>query len=323
MSTPERQESKLAHADAEAKAERLSLSAAAGASPAKEEDGLGRLRPSAPDLHVDCHYFAPMHNISSPTSGSPIRTPAACVTRPKRIIIVRHGESMGNIDEQVYTTTPDWKVPLSQLGIDQARETGLKIKEIVGDEPLYIYTSPYLRAKQTLDVLLSCFADNLKVGIREEPRITEQQFGNLQNFENMRDFKRERSFFGRFYYRFPQGESGLDVYTRVTSFISTMFRDFADMHIGRPNLNVIIVTHGLTLRLLLMRWFKFEVATFEATTNPPNGAFVLMTRKERLQGKPGGGYELCPKSADLISLHCPSVPLGRPGTPADEEEENV
>jgi hypothetical protein len=32
-----------------------------------------------------------------------------------------------------------------------------------------------------------------------------------------------------------------------------------------------------------MRWFKFEVATFEATTNPPNGAFVLMTRKERLQ----------------------------------------
>jgi hypothetical protein len=30
---------------------------------------------------------------------------------------------------QVYTTTPDWKVPLSQLGMDQARETGLKIKE--------------------------------------------------------------------------------------------------------------------------------------------------------------------------------------------------
>eukprot|EP00952_Eustigmatos_sp_NYUAD-ZCMA_P007701 32457-Eustigmatos_ZCMA.PRE.1 len=83
---------------------------------------------------------------------------------------------------------------------------------------------------------------------------------------------------GRFYYRFPQGESGLDVYTRVrimnlfeqpswrcsigfmpgwddvrcvqvTSFISTMFRDFADIHIGRPDLNVIIVTHGLTLRL--------------------------------------------------------------------------
>jgi broad specificity phosphatase PhoE len=32
-----------------------------------------------------------------------------------------------------------------------------------------------------------------------------------------------------------------------------MFRDFADMHIGRPNLNVIIVTHGLTLRLVSFR----------------------------------------------------------------------
>lgn len=47
-----------------------------------------------------------------------------------------------------------------------------------------------------------------------------------------------------------QGESGLDVYSRVTSFISTMFRDFADSHICRPDLNVIIVTHGLTLRLV-------------------------------------------------------------------------
>ncbi len=49
---------------------------------------------------------------------------------------------------------------------------------------------------------------------------------------------------------FPNGESGLDVYTRVTSFISTMFRDFADGHICRPSLNVVIVTHGLTLRLV-------------------------------------------------------------------------
>jgi broad specificity phosphatase PhoE len=62
--------------------------------------------------------------------------------------------------------------------------------------------------------------------------------------------KRDREQFGRFYYRFPEGESGLDVYTRVTSFISTMFRDFGDAHICRPDLNVIIVTHGLTLRLV-------------------------------------------------------------------------
>lgn len=41
------------------------------------------------------------------------------------------------------------------------------------------------------------------------------QFGNFQNHEEMQQCKRQRNSFGRFYYRFPDGESGLDVYTRV------------------------------------------------------------------------------------------------------------
>ena len=31
---------------------------------------------------------------------------------PKRIILVRHGESLGNVDEQYYENTPDWKIPV-------------------------------------------------------------------------------------------------------------------------------------------------------------------------------------------------------------------
>ncbi|KAG0449485.1 hypothetical protein HPP92_027332 [Vanilla planifolia] len=40
---------------------------------------------------------------------------------PKRIILVRHGESMGNLDTAAYTTTPDYKIPLTPLGFEQAR----------------------------------------------------------------------------------------------------------------------------------------------------------------------------------------------------------
>lgn len=40
------------------------------------------------------------------------------------------------------------------------------------------------------------------------------------------------------------------MYNRATSFIATMFRDFANENIARDDLNVIIVTHGLTLRLV-------------------------------------------------------------------------
>lgn len=51
------------------------------------------------------------------------------------------------------------------------------------------------------------------------------QFGNFQNIDEMRKAKAMRKDFGRFFYRFPNGESGLDVYNRVSSFISTVFRD--------------------------------------------------------------------------------------------------
>jgi broad specificity phosphatase PhoE len=61
------------------------------------------------------------------------------------------------------------------------------------------------------------------------------------------DAKSERSEFGRFYYRFPSGEAGLDVYNRVSSFISTLVRDCNRYHNAGnelDNLNVVIVTHG-------------------------------------------------------------------------------
>lgn len=41
-----------------------------------------------------------------------------------------------------------------------------------------------------------------------------------------------------------------------------------------PELNVIIVTHGLTLRLLVMRWFQYSISDFEESINPPNGGVV-------------------------------------------------
>ncbi|CAN0437351.1 unnamed protein product, partial [Laminaria digitata] len=127
--------------------------------------------------------------------------------------------------------------------------------------------------------MVEAFDTNYIVGVREEPRLTEQQFGNFQNLATIVNSKAERARFGRFYYRFPQGESGLDVYNRATSFIATMFRDFANENIARDDLNVIIVTHGLTLRLLVMRWFQYSIADFEETLNPANGGFVVMERR--------------------------------------------
>ena len=40
--------------------------------------------------------------------------------RPKRIILLRHGESQGNVDQNAYVTTADWRIPITDVGRQQA-----------------------------------------------------------------------------------------------------------------------------------------------------------------------------------------------------------
>ncbi len=102
--------------------------------------------------------------------------------------------------------------------------------------------------------------------------VCEHVFG--QDEVAVRSYKADRRRFGRFYYRFPNGEAGIDVYGRVTGFLGSMYREHA-----RPRAdNLLIVTHGLTMRLFLMRWYRWPVDMFEKTDNPPNCGMVVMER---------------------------------------------
>jgi len=213
-------------------------------------------------------------------------------SRPRRIILVRHGESLGNVDESTYVTTPDWKVPLTARGREQAREAGRRLQSIVvGDDPgegphnVFLYYSSYRRTVETFREIEGRLrgADGINIiAASEEPRISEQQFGNFQNVDEVRAAKADRIRFGRFYYRFRSGESGLDVYSRVSSFISTLVRDCYQYRKAGYDLDrtdVIVVTHGLSLRLFLMRWFQFGVEEFEDSNNPENADIVVMEKK--------------------------------------------
>ena len=48
---------------------------------------------------------------------------------PLRIWLVRHGESEGNVDLDVYRTHADHAIPLSERGRDQARIAGAHLRE--------------------------------------------------------------------------------------------------------------------------------------------------------------------------------------------------
>jgi broad specificity phosphatase PhoE len=196
--------------------------------------------------------------------------------------LIRHGESLGNVDESAYVATPDWKVPLTPKGREQAYQAGETLRKVIGDEKLFCYYSPYKRTTETMHQLCKHLKKERIISIREEPRISEQQFGNFQNVQEVMKAKQERHEFGRFYYRFKSGEAGLDVYSRVSSFISTLVRDcqqYQKAGYDLDNISVVIVTHGLSLRLFLMRWFQFSVEEFEASQNPDNAQLIVMEKR--------------------------------------------
>ncbi len=195
--------------------------------------------------------------------------------KPKRIILIRHGESQGNAERSSYETIPDYQICLTDKGREQAFTAGNKIKEIVGSENVYVYVSPFYRTRQTYVQIRKSLADNIVKSI-EDPRLREMDWGHLRPYDENEEIKRERSEFGIFYYRIPDGESGADVYDRISTFLETMHRDFA-----KPDYpeNSLIITHGLLLRLFLMRWFHLSVEEFENLKNPKNCQIVVMEKQ--------------------------------------------
>ncbi|KAL7520422.1 hypothetical protein ACHAWX_005145 [Stephanocyclus meneghinianus] len=93
--------------------------------------------------------------------------------RPHRIILLRHGESQGNVDQNAYVTTADWRIPITDVGKRQAQEAARQLRDKIGeqDAKALFYFSPYLRTKQTLDEILLYFDEDEILGIMEEPRI--------------------------------------------------------------------------------------------------------------------------------------------------------
>ena len=195
--------------------------------------------------------------------------------KPKRIILVRHGESEGNADRYNYETIPDYALNLTQNGRSQAISAGREISELIGSESVYAYVSPYYRTRQTYAGIQSVIGDNILTSI-EDPRIRELDWGHLRHPDDNEEIIRERNQFSTFYYRIKDGQSGADVFDRVSTFLETIYRDFS-----RPDYpdNSLIVTHGITLRIFLMRWFHWSVEEFENLRNPENCQIVVMEKE--------------------------------------------
>jgi broad specificity phosphatase PhoE len=182
---------------------------------------------------------------------------------PEQLVLVRHGQSIGNVaNAEAYSRQADRLdldvsdplVTLSEVGRKQAEALGTRWGEQTGGRsaggdlpppPDLCVASPYLRAQQTADVLLS------SAGWIDLPRITDERLRDreqgivdrLTSYGISAQFPAEatrRADLGKFYYRPPGGESWADVALRVRD----LLRDLRLDHAGK---RILIVSHDVPI----------------------------------------------------------------------------
>ena len=167
---------------------------------------------------------------------------------PARLWLVRHGQSQGNVardaaDEagahEIDIDLRDVDVPLSELGRKQAEAAGRWFAALPREErPELILSSPYVRAKQTAEII--CRAGALAGGPAHtivDERLREREFGIFDRLTTAgirHKFPEEaahRRRLGKFYHRPPGGESWADVILRLRSMLNTINLHYCDRRV--------------------------------------------------------------------------------------------
>ena len=180
---------------------------------------------------------------------------------PSRLIIVRHGQSAGNVArdaameaqaDRIALSVRDADVPLSDLGRDQACALGHWFASGAEDErPDILLSSPYFRAFQTAQLFRDAGGARSGEKICFDERLREKEFGILdglttRGIHSLEPAQAEfRRMLGKFYHRSPGGESWCDVILRLRSVMDTISLHYA----GR---RVMIFTHQVVV--LCMRY---------------------------------------------------------------------
>jgi broad specificity phosphatase PhoE len=203
--------------------------------------------------------------------------------------LARHGESIGNVAasraeaeglEVIPLDPRDADVPLSPVGMEQAEALGRWLQPRLTAFDSF-WTSPYVRARQTLEIAVGepvqapvVFADE---------RLRDRELGVLDLLTRAgvqarlpTEFERRRHL-GKFYHRPPGGESWADVALRLRSF----FRDFGDAAGDRA----FVMAHDAVVMLslyVLLGWSERELLEF-AQANVVGNASV--TQLEHADGR--------------------------------------
>ena len=145
---------------------------------------------------------------------------------------VRHGQTVWNVENKICGASES---PLTELGREQARETGRKIvsQGIRADEILY---SPLSRAAETAKII----SEITGIPAREEQRLKEQNFGRWESTpRDGLEFKKAKESFAMSY---EGGESMLKLAQRIYNLLDDIKKE--------PGKTYILVAHNGIARVV-------------------------------------------------------------------------
>ena len=176
---------------------------------------------------------------------------------PTLLWLVRHGQSAGNVARdkalteglvRIPVSGRDVDVPLSELGMEQARALGQWFHR-ARVQPDVLLRSSYQRAQQPAAIFREAAGCSPDVAICVDERLREKEFGILDGlttagvtatFPDQAEFRR---ILGKFYHRPPGGESWVDVILRLRSLLDTVSLHHADKR-------VMIIAHQVVVLCL-------------------------------------------------------------------------
>lgn len=237
---------------------------------------------------------------------------------PERILIVRHGQSAGNVAAEaaqlaghltIDLDLRDTDIALSELGERQAAALGDWIASLPANEqPTVLLVSPYKRALQTAAIALEKFQRFQEAEVSKDgsaaagnsgkpapiqmiydERLREREFGIVDRLTKkgiVEKFPFQAELYERirkFYYRPPGGESWCDVILRLRSVMDTLSNEYAGER-------VMIVCHGvvvLCFRYLFERMTEEQILAIDRDNLIANCSVTSYVNSENPKGLAG------------------------------------
>lgn len=184
------------------------------------------------------------------------------------LIIVRHGQSVADIEERMEGRAD---FPLTNLGKKQAEKLACWLKQNILFD--YIISSPLKRASETSDIVSKiCFKE-----VTYDERLMEWNNGLIAGLlkseahEKYPIPKGGRKYFQRIF----EGESTIDFRTRAEEFIAEILDKYNS---DKDDRRILIITHGGTANMIIHSFLNLPIKNDITICSDDTGVHILRAK---------------------------------------------